>query len=95
MLVSAQLPVGTVARLEQLSKRIFRALHLTGYARMDFRLRPDGQLFVLEANANPNISKAEDFSASALKSGMNYDDLLQRIMQLGENYPAAWRGVEP
>jgi hypothetical protein len=26
---------------------------------------------------------------------MNYDDLLQRIMQLGENYPAAWRGVEP
>jgi D-alanine-D-alanine ligase len=88
------LPDGTVARLEQLSKRIFRALHLTGYARMDFRLRPDGELFVLEANANPNISAAEDFSASALKAGMKYDDLLHRILQLGENYPAAWRGLE-
>ncbi len=42
------LPDGTMARLEQLSKRIFRALHLTGYARMDFRLRADGELFVLE-----------------------------------------------
>jgi D-alanine-D-alanine ligase len=90
-----ELPEGTVARLEQLSKRIFRALHLTGYARMDFRLRADGELFVLEANANPNISAAEDFSASALKAGMNYDDLLHRIMQLGDNYPAAWRAAEP
>jgi D-alanine-D-alanine ligase len=89
------LPVGTEARLEQLSKRIFRALHLTGYARMDFRLREDGALYVLEANANPNISAAEDFAQSAKKAGMDYDGLLQRIMQLGENYPAAWRAVEP
>ncbi len=88
------LPEGTVARLEQLSKRIFRALHLTGYARMDFRLRADGELFVLEANANPNISVGEDFAQSALTAGMSYDELLKRIMQLGQNYPAAWRAVE-
>jgi D-alanine-D-alanine ligase len=62
---------------------------------MDFRLRADGELFVLEANANPNISAAEDFAQSALTAGMSYDDLLQRIMQLGEKYPAAWRVVEP
>ena len=84
-----------MARLERLSKRIFRALHLTGYARMDFRLRADGELFVLEANANPNVSAAEDFAQSALKAGMSYADLLRRIIQLGENYPAAWRAVEP
>jgi D-alanine-D-alanine ligase len=89
------LPEGTINRLEQLSKRIFRALHLTGYARMDFRLRPDGQLYVLEANANPNISAAEDFAQSALKAQMSYDDLLHRILKLGENYPAAWRAAEP
>ena len=88
------LPEGTVARLEQLTKRIFRALHLTGYARMDFRLRADGGLYVLEANANPNVSMAEDFSQSALTAGMRYRDVLNRIMQLGANYPAAWRGVD-
>ncbi len=91
---AADLPEGTVARLEQLSKRIFRALHLTGYARMDFRLRGDGTLYVLEANANPNISMAEDFAQSALTAGMRYRDVLNRILQLGAAYPAAWRGVE-
>jgi D-alanine-D-alanine ligase len=91
---AAGLPEGTTARLEQLTKRIFRALYLTGYARMDFRLRADGALYVLEANANPNISMAEDFSQSALTAGMRYRDVLNRILQLGTNYPAAWRGVE-
>ena len=81
--------------MEKLSKRIFRALHLTGYARMDFRMRADGQLYVLEANANPNISAAEDFAQSALKARMSYDHLLRRILTLGENYPAAWRAAEP
>ncbi len=91
---ATHLPDGTMGRLEQLSKRIFRALHLTGYARMDFRLRDDGALYVLEANANPNISMAEDFSQAALTAGMRYRDLLNRILQLGANYPAAWRGVD-
>jgi D-alanine-D-alanine ligase len=91
---AAYLPDGTMGRLAQLSKRIFRALHLTGYARMDFRLRDDGTLYVLEANANPNISMAEDFSQSALTAGMRYRDLLNRILQLGAAYPAPWRGVE-
>jgi len=91
---ASDLPLGIVARLEQFSKRIFRALHLTGYARMDFRLRADGTLFVLEANANPNLSEEDDFAQSAGTAGLDFDALLHRIMQLGEAYPAAWRAVE-
>ncbi len=87
------LPEDTLARLEQLSKRIYRALHLSGYARMDFRLRADGTLYVLEANANPNISAAEDFAQSALTAGLDYGELLQRILAFGEKYPAAWRAA--
>jgi D-alanine-D-alanine ligase len=88
------LPPDTIARLEQMSRRIFRALHLTGYARMDFRLRPDGSLYALEANANPNLCESEDFAQSALTAGIGYPDVLQRILKLGADYPAAWRGVE-
>jgi D-alanine-D-alanine ligase len=91
---AADLPEGTAARLEQLCKRIFRALHLTGYARMDFRLRGDGTLYVLEANANPNLSADEDFAQSARSAGLDYLPLLHRILQLGESYPAAWRALE-
>ena len=90
---ASNLPEGTAARLENLARRIFRALHLTGYARMDVRLRADGALYVLEANANPNLSAHEDLAQSALSAGMGFEDLLQRIIHLGARYPAAWRTV--
>jgi D-alanine-D-alanine ligase len=88
------LPDGCAAYLDKLSKRIYRALSLTGYARMDFRLRPDGGVFVLEANANPNISHQEDFADSAEAAGVDYPSLLEQILRLGCNYQAAWRADE-
>jgi D-alanine-D-alanine ligase len=80
-----------VATLDRLSRRIYRALGLSGYARMDFRVTAGGEVYVLEANANPNIALAEDFSQSALASKVTYDDLLARIMALGIKYQAEWR----
>lgn len=88
------LPPAVVEQLERLSKRIYKALHLTGYARMDFRLRADGSLFVLEANANPNLAGEEDFADSARAAGVSYDELLARILSLGLGYQAAWRIYE-
>src|SRR5215471_5014842 len=55
------LPPSVISRLDSLSRRIYRALGLSGYARMDFRVTKDGQVYVLEANANPNLEAAEDF----------------------------------
>jgi D-alanine-D-alanine ligase len=88
---AATLPEGAGAYLDKLSKRIYRALYLSGYARMDFRMRPDGSVFVLEANANPNISEKEDFAESAQAVGVDYPALLEHILRLGCNYEAAWR----
>jgi D-alanine-D-alanine ligase len=39
---------------------------MTGYARIDFRVGEDGVPFVLEANANPNLEREEDFADAAL-----------------------------
>ncbi|HEY0940762.1 MAG TPA: hypothetical protein VGE08_11740 [Steroidobacter sp.] len=88
------LPDGCAAYLDKLSKRIFRSLYLSGYARMDFRMRPDGSVFVLEANCNPNISREEDFATSALAAGIEYPALLEQIIRFGNNYQAAWRADE-
>lgn len=88
------LPEGCAAYLDKLSKRIYRALYLSGYARMDFRMQPDGSVFVLEANANPNISHQEDFADSAQAVGLEYSGLLEQIIRLGCNYQAAWRADE-
>src|SRR5246127_619125 len=85
------LPPPVLAALDKLSRRIYRALGLSGYARMDFRVRPDGQVYVLEANANPNLEAAEDFAESARAAGVSYEDLLEKIMGLGTSYRAEWR----
>ncbi|MGI9245922.1 MAG: D-alanine--D-alanine ligase family protein, partial [Steroidobacteraceae bacterium] len=85
------LPNGLPLRLAGLARRIYRALSLSGYARIDLRVRPDGSVYVLEANANPNLAQMEDFATSAQSAGLGYDALLQRIIQHGQNYDAAWR----
>jgi D-alanine-D-alanine ligase len=89
-----ELPEGLPAYLDKLSKRIYRALYMSGYARMDFRMRPDGSVFALEANANPNISETEDFADSAKAAGVNYAAVLEHIIRFGCNYQAAWRADE-
>ncbi len=89
--IAEQLPDGLADRLDRLARRIYRALHMTGYARIDFRVREDGTPFVLEANANPNLERAEDFADSALHAGIAYPDLLQKLIALGRGYRAEWR----
>jgi len=90
---ATDLPPATIARLDRLSRRIYRALGLSGYARMDFRCTNDGNLYVLEANANPNLEAAEDFAESARAAGVEYRELLERLMTLGLSYRAEWRST--
>ena len=77
--------------IQRLCKRIFHSLDLTGYARMDLRLRPDGRVYVLEANANPNLAYGEDFAESAEVAGLSYEELLNKIIGLGLTYRAPWK----
>ena len=88
---AADLSPATEEQLSRYSKRIYRALHMSGYARMDFRLRPDGRVYLLEANCNPNLSQGEDFAEAAGKSGVTYESLLERLMRLGLGYEVEWR----
>jgi len=82
-------------QLSRIAKRIYRALHMTGFARMDFRMRDDGKIYLLEANANPDLSYGEDFAESAASIGMNYSALITRIVNLGLAYMPEWRMFEP
>ena len=70
----------------RLSKRIYRILHLSGYARLDYRLTEDGRIFLLEANPNAQIARDEDFADSAAHAGVKYEAVLQKIISLGMSY---------
>lgn len=78
-------------QIARICKKVYKALDLSGYARMDLRMRADGRVYVLEANANPNLAFGEDFAESAEKGGMSYEDLLGKIIGLGMRYRAPWK----
>lgn len=83
---SAELPPEQQRQVERLSKRIYRHLSLSGYARLDYRLSNDGVFYLLEANPNPQIALNEDFADSAAHCGLSYPQLLQKIITLGVSY---------
>ncbi len=87
------LPDGLEEKIPRLSKRIYRLLGMTGYARLDFRLNPEGKVYFLEANPNPNLSYGEDFAESAETMGISYEELLQRILNVGLSYQAGWKSA--
>lgn len=71
------------ARIQALGKRIYRILGLSGYARVDFRLAPDGRVYFLEANPNPDIQPDAEFAGAAWTQDMKYEELLQKIVTIG------------
>ena len=81
--MAPELAEGQAERIQHLCKRVYRALELNGYARVDLRLDAAGNAWVIEANPNPQIARGEDFVDSAEKIGLSYETVLQRIINLG------------
>ena len=80
------LPPGVANRVTRIARRVYKILDLNGYARMDFRLTEDGRLYLLEPNPNPDLAHDEDFCESAKEKGIEYEALIQRILNLGIQY---------
>jgi D-alanine-D-alanine ligase len=65
------------------TKRLYRVLQLSGYARVDFRLDAEDRLYFLEANPNPEIGYGDEFAEAAEAVGIDYGPLLERILAIG------------
>jgi D-alanine-D-alanine ligase len=69
--------------LVKTTKRLYRLLQLSGYARVDFRLDAEGRPYFLEANPNADIGYGEEFAEAAEAAGIDYEPLLDRILAIG------------
>jgi D-alanine-D-alanine ligase len=74
----------------KIAKRTYRALHLSGYARIDLRMDAEGRVYVIEANVNNDLTPGEDFPESAKFAGVDYGQLLQKVLNVGIAYKQAW-----
>jgi len=75
-------PVSAAAKemIDSICRTAFHSLWLRDYARIDVRLTTDDEVWVLEANANPFISRGHEIANAAEKAGMSYPDFIQRIV---------------
>lgn len=68
------------SKLHSTAKRIARILGIETYARIDFRMKADGSIYCLEANPNPSIYGDDELAMAAIKSGMDYQEFLEKIL---------------
>jgi D-alanine-D-alanine ligase len=85
---AAKLDAEASKDMQELCKRSYRILMMSGYARVDLRLSAEGRAYVIEANPNPQLSPDEDFAQSALSAGVKYPELIQRLLSLGVRWDA-------
>ena len=73
------LPEGAEAEIRRIALQTFEILRLRGYARVDFRMREDGELFVLEVNANPLIGEYSVMATMAERMGWPFPEFIHSI----------------
>jgi D-alanine-D-alanine ligase len=79
-------PQGLDPDLEERMKKVavesFHALRLRDYARIDMRVSPAGEIYVIEVNPNCYLERESEFARAAKESGLEYDALVARIVEL-------------
>ena len=73
---------GLVRRVQEITLAAHRGLGLAGYSRADFMVR-DGEPFLLEVNTLPGMTATSLIPQSAKAVGLDFPDLLARLIELG------------
>lgn len=81
---AAVLPRAVERDIRRTSAKIFHALKLRDYARLDYRLTSEGKLVFIEANPNPDLSP-HTFGENRCFAGVAYGDLIGGIVNAALN----------
>ena len=69
-------------RMQRVALDAFGALRLRDYARIDLRVTPEGEIFVIEVNPNCYLERQSEFARAAEHGGLSYDALVERLVEL-------------
>ena len=77
-------PIGeeNTRKIQKISERVFDALRLHKYARMDFMMDEAGNAYCLEANTLPGMTPTSLIPQEAAAVGISYDELCQKILDM-------------
>jgi D-alanine-D-alanine ligase len=91
--IPAKLDPETTRRVQQLAVAAFQALECAGMARVDFFVRPDGEVLVNEINTLPGFTRISMYPKMWEASGLPYAKLLDRLIELAEESHDRERGL--
>jgi len=69
-------------RMQAVAVEAFNALRLRDYGRVDLRVSPSGEIYVIEVNPNCYLERHGEFARAAEKHGIEHGALVARIMEL-------------
>jgi D-alanine-D-alanine ligase len=72
----------TAAEIQRTAVAVYQALKLRDYGRIDLRLTPAGEVYVIEANPNPWLASGAEFALAARQSGRSYPQLIGELLEL-------------
>ncbi|HEX6802145.1 MAG TPA: D-alanine--D-alanine ligase [Terriglobales bacterium] len=81
-IIAENLDETTIQKLSETALAAYRAVKLRDYGRIDMRLTPEGEVYVIEANPNPWLSSKHEFAMAAKKSGRSYTQLIGEIVEM-------------
>jgi D-alanine-D-alanine ligase len=67
--------------IEGIAIECFHLLMLRDYGRVDMRVDDQGEIYVLEVNANPCLSPDAGFAAAAQQAGISYTDMVGTLVE--------------
>ncbi|MBR6627976.1 MAG: D-alanine--D-alanine ligase [Lachnospiraceae bacterium] len=76
----AEISPEQTARMQEIAVRVFRALRLKNYARMDFMMDEQGNMYCLEANTLPGMTPTSLLPQEAAALGISYEQLCEKIL---------------
>jgi D-alanine-D-alanine ligase len=75
----AELEGGVARRIQEQAVIAYEALCCRDYARVDFRMRDDGEPYCLEVNTLPGMTELSLVPMAARAVGVDFDELVERI----------------
>ena len=69
------------AECQALARKTYEALGCRGLGRVDFRMTPAGELYVLEMNTIPGFTETSLLPKAAASAGLGFSALCARIME--------------
>jgi D-alanine-D-alanine ligase len=80
--MASGLPPELLARVQKVAVDAYRACRVRDYGRVDLRLAPTGDLYVIEVNASCYLEPTGEFATAAKAAGLDYLALVNRIADL-------------